>query len=1272
MRSWRKHTVLRTAISYVLSFCMLLPSITVTTRVAWADAIIDEAKKGQDTGVNFLLNYTQPTVSDGPALDPLGPNQIGIQDLFPGYDPADPSQIDNLSNLANDPSNLSTQGVATQFNLQGGTDETAEAYQGVREGAFNPHAATIDIASDNFLDRSREIIAGDDPLLDEILTACAEDVTAGDPGVDTVTRLEDIWTCSQQRQGTSGACTVERSFVLSPVATQIVLRIVGDSCASNSGGNDLSDNILIHGVVPQLSGPANICSSPNPTHPDWVFRNRNTVPPFAFTNDFYAWFCGERDIAVPTVTECVDSGQKFEHACRNSSGAVNGWQINPSHPTFGASGTCSSYAPEFGIDSYPTTPVDYTGCDAQRISYCEAARDNFVQECGGCGTCSSGLDISDYAPQGWTASTGPTNPNVPSCVAVGGPAPPGAYGTTNLPPPISTIVHLSPGFCGEHDTYTPTEAECAPVALSHEHTCRNDLFNLNPARGPVGTCAAVEGPGYDPFVDPVDYTGCDTDRISYCTAVREEFEAECTDTCDGGGGASAVMNGTETITSPAIGPGTLEVLEDQAVFGGVFDFEETAFNPGDYGLIAGEYVIADHVVVGPDITSSTIDDNGSYGTDWDFTFTATAVDATELAVEATLYEIVDNGFVFTGCSQADVQNVDNGTCSGAITCTDYTPPCRIVDGVQLCENPDASYGITQVLTPWSDFTTGIPEMCWAVDVQIDDCVSETNCIGNPSCVADCDDLPVDLQGACLSDPCWTDAQGVEICLDSTAETWINNLGDAGWTDDCRDLLDDVACELQPEMACVIGMEDPANPDDIDACQLRQRFFDCGTDVTVPGVPGADDTDVTCGAEIRCFGDECANTVTESNPDFVRAAVAATAVTESTKDMKCDVANEPESCTIFDGTDNRCRDPKGTYLGIVPDCCDESRRAGETGGDFITYMQLVRHSYRLARDPIIASWLAQGATTSALQNVVNTPANIRTSASRAVVSGFNSALEWAGFDGVKIATETAANQGSVAASTSGFGPLQQFIATGVNNFLDSIGADAFADALFTTSEGTVTGWGTSGLGQMVGTALTVIGLIYTIYSILKILGNIIFACEEEELAFGIQQVNRMCHHVGTYCSKKVSVFGSDKCVTETETYCCFASPFARIINEQLRLQGIGPDWGDATMPNCEGIPISELQNVDWSLVDLSEWEAIIFEAGLVPDPRNPPLNLVPTDRHPGEASGGDEGRTSTDLQIEIIDLVMDPLDEGRFALEGASLCQPDPDLMPWYEDDEGGC
>ena len=95
-------------------------------------------------------------------------------------------------------------------------------------------------------------------------------------------------------------------------------------------------------------------------------------------------------------------------------------------------------------------------------------------------------------------------------------------------------------------------------------------------------------------------------------------------------------------------------------------------------------------------------------------------------------------------------------------------------------------------------------------------------------------------------------------------------------------------------------------------------------------------------------------------------------------------------------------------------------------------------------------------------------------------------------------------------------------------------------------------------------------------------------------------------------------------------------------------------------------IAQVAAVDWSRMDLSEWEAILFEAGLVPDPRNPPTNFIPTSIHAGVASGGPgEGLDSATLNREAINAVMGTMDEGRFLLKSEPMGQTDPELMPWY-------
>jgi conjugal transfer mating pair stabilization protein TraN len=63
------------------------------------------------------------------------------------------------------------------------------------------------------------------------------------------------------------------------------------------------------------------------------------------------------------------------------------------------------------------------------------------------------------------------------------------------------------------------------------------------------------------------------------------------------------------------------------------------------------------------------------------------------------------------------------------------------------------------------------------------------------------------------------------------------------------------------------------------------------------------------------------------------------------------------------------------------------------------------------------------------------------------------------------------------------------------------------------------------------------------------------------------------------------------IETTESYCCFNSRLARILNEQGRAQ-LGKGWGGAQSPDCSGFTLVQLQALDFSRMDLSEFYAEI--------------------------------------------------------------------------------
>lgn len=98
---------------------------------------------------------------------------------------------------------------------------------------------------------------------------------------------------------------------------------------------------------------------------------------------------------------------------------------------------------------------------------------------------------------------------------------------------------------------------------------------------------------------------------------------------------------------------------------------------------------------------------------------------------------------------------------------------------------------------------------------------------------------------------------------------------------------------------------------------------------------------------------------------------------------------------------------------------------------------------------------------------------------------------------------------------------------------------------------------------------------------------ILSCDQDEQVLAMKRGSNLCHQVGSYCSSKF--FGV--CLETKESYCCYNSRLARIINEQGRVQ-LNRGWGDPKGPDCSGLTTDELNRLDFSTMDLSEFYAEI--------------------------------------------------------------------------------
>jgi len=95
------------------------------------------------------------------------------------------------------------------------------------------------------------------------------------------------------------------------------------------------------------------------------------------------------------------------------------------------------------------------------------------------------------------------------------------------------------------------------------------------------------------------------------------------------------------------------------------------------------------------------------------------------------------------------------------------------------------------------------------------------------------------------------------------------------------------------------------------------------------------------------------------------------------------------------------------------------------------------------------------------------------------------------------------------------------------------------------------------------------------------------CSQDEQLLGMKRGQNLCVYVGDYCSSKIL----NACVTRTEGYCCYNSRLAKIIAQGGRAQ-LGKSFGSGENPDCTGFTPEQLQAIDFSKIDMSEFIAEI--------------------------------------------------------------------------------
>ncbi|EBC3497677.1 conjugal transfer mating pair stabilization protein TraN [Salmonella enterica] len=414
--------------------------------------------------------------------------------------------------------------------------------------------------------------------------------------------------------------------------------------------------------------------------------------------------------------------------------------------------------------------------------------------------------------------------------------------------------------------------------------------------------------------------------------------------------------------------------------------------------------------------------------------------------------------------------------------------------------------------------------------------------------------------------CWTDPQGETHCPVNTG----------GNLNSCQMYEDNPQCGFISS-ECIDGAEGSSGK-----CYVFKDTYDCGTDISIPTLEK--ETTYQCGGPIRCMGDDCLDITKSQSTDFARASALLNAAQFMTQDMSCTGQNYDDNptgeenvmCSAFAGEAGECK----IAVGGVSDCCEKP-----TNISFADYLNLIMAVPKL--DGAVMG-LSDGSAVKGAYQVLRDP----------VMSGWT-----------EITQPFASYIENISGAVDSFlQPVQQFAQETIGALKEQITkltSEALGNASATGAAGVPAGAPESMteqiLGQQGAAMLSTVMTVYTVYVVLMVMIQMIWKCEEKEFTMNAKRALNSCTYVGSYCKSKV--LGA--CVEERESYCCFNSPLSRIIQEQVRPQ-LGLNFGDARTPQCGGIPLDRIADIDWSKVNLDEWLGILQQNGKLPDPAS--LNL----------------------------------------------------------------
>ena len=420
--------------------------------------------------------------------------------------------------------------------------------------------------------------------------------------------------------------------------------------------------------------------------------------------------------------------------------------------------------------------------------------------------------------------------------------------------------------------------------------------------------------------------------------------------------------------------------------------------------------------------------------------------------------------------------------------------------------------------------------------------------------------------------CTTDSNGTQHCYNY--ET-IKNLPDG-----CANYSNNSMC-VEKSRTCVPGWYDAGTKQ----CYMQEVTYSCDEGTTTTEV--VKKTTNTCG-DLPCIGTDCSAGTPEANTDFSKTAAMLNSLSFIGADSSCGSNGDVSSCRVFPGELKNC----GWAVGLAgslsgTNCCDAPSSGPNMMSAAMTAYSVLKH----------ADWQALATKANTAMNSMTD--GVWTNVTNEVTSTAESAYSTASSYLTDVYDSFAGNATEAAAEKVATGAAQDTAKMGI---IDTAQQKAmgwayenvpFANTFISSGSD---GYALTSAGNYAASALNAVMIAYTAYQIAVMIAQMLTKCDQDEMETASKISQKSCFKTGdVYCSKEVNVGVGNVCVKRSQKYCCYSSMLPRIIMQQAVRQLPARDSFD-----CSGLTITQLQQLDWSKIDLTEWIAQATQDGIIPD------------------------------------------------------------------------